>query len=91
MHERSRLDHSTFWRLLATMEARSAAVEWRWHEEVPENLRPYQGQWLRAAGIEHWNGYDTTGITKRGVTSAGTPPLRGPLGTRPFRIRGCFC
>ena len=55
MHERSRLDHSTFWRLLATM---AAAVEWRWHEEVPENLRPYQGQWLRAAGIEDWNGYD---------------------------------
>ena len=32
--------------------------EWTWHDEVPEELRPYQGQIVRTAGVEHWMGFD---------------------------------
>ena len=49
---------STFWPLWAAGEARPAAMEWRWREEVPDNLRPYQSQWVRAASVETWDGWD---------------------------------
>ena len=36
----------------------TAAMEWRWQDEVPQELRLLRGQWLRTAGVEHWQGWD---------------------------------
>ena len=36
----------------------SAAMMWKWHEEVPDNLRPRGGLWVRAADVERWDGWD---------------------------------
>ena len=36
----------------------TAAMEWRWQDEVPPNLRLLRGDWLRTAGVEHWHGWD---------------------------------
>jgi hypothetical protein len=33
-------------------------MEWRWHDEVPEELALLRGQWLRTAGVQHWHGWD---------------------------------
>jgi len=34
----------------------AAAMEWRWQDEVPQELRLHRGAWLRTAGVEHWDG-----------------------------------
>jgi len=34
------------------------ATQWRWHDQVPADLALLKGQWLRTAGMEHWEGYD---------------------------------
>ena len=36
----------------------TAAMEWRWEDEVPQELRPLRNQWLMTAGSEHWDGWD---------------------------------
>ena len=36
----------------------TAAMEWRWHDEVPPHLQLLRGDWLRTAGVEHWQGWD---------------------------------
>jgi hypothetical protein len=36
----------------------NAAMEWRWQDEVPQELRPLPDQWLMTAGWEHWVGWD---------------------------------
>ena len=38
--------------------AAAAAMEWRWQDEVPQELQLHRGQWLMTMGVEHWQGWD---------------------------------